>query len=128
MSIKILIVDDESDVELLFKSKFRKQIKEDKIELFFAFSGEEAMGHLLSMEHPDVALILSDINMPGISGFDLLEKVKSKFPQIRVMMVTAYGDPENQRKAIQMGADDLLSKPLDFTILEEKLRNLSNEN
>jgi CheY-like chemotaxis protein len=127
MAIKILIVDDESDVELLFKSKFRKQIKEGKIELFFAFSGEEALSYLLNMEHPDVALILSDINMPGISGFELLEKIKAKFPQIRVMMITAYGDPENKAKAIELGADDLLSKPLDFALLEEKLRNLSND-
>jgi two-component system response regulator (stage 0 sporulation protein F) len=127
MKIKILIVDDESDVEFLFKSKFRKQIKEEEIELFFAFSGEDAFDLLLNMEHPNVALILSDINMPGISGFELLEKIKAKFPQIRVMMITAYGDPENKAKAIELGADDLLSKPLDFALLEEKLRNLSND-
>jgi CheY-like chemotaxis protein len=127
MKIKILIVDDESDVEFLFKSKFRKQIKEEEIELFFAFSGEDAFNLLLNMEHPNVALILSDINMPGISGFELLEKIKAKFPQIRVMMITAYGDPENKAKAIELGADDLLSKPLDFALLEEKLRNLSND-
>jgi CheY-like chemotaxis protein len=120
-------VDDESDVEFLFKSKFRKQIKEEEIELFFAFSGEDAFDLLLNMEHPNVALILSDINMPGISGFELLEKIKAKFPQIRVMMITAYGDPENKAKAIELGADDLLSKPLDFALLEEKLRNLSND-
>jgi two-component system response regulator (stage 0 sporulation protein F) len=127
MKIKILIVDDEPDVEFLFKSKFRKQLKEEKIELFFAFSGEDALDKLLNMQHPNVALILSDINMPGISGFELLEKIKAKFPQIRVMMITAYSDPENKAKAIELGADDLLSKPLDFTLLEEKLRNLSNE-
>lgn len=127
MSLKILVVDDEQDVELLFKQRFRKSLKEGEISLEFAFSGEEALGYLDSLKPPDVALILSDINMPGMSGFELLRKVKEKFPDLKVMMVTAYGDPENQERAKNLGADDLLSKPLDFHLLEKKLTEYKNE-
>ncbi|CAN5412657.1 response regulator [soil metagenome] len=124
MSVKILVVDDESDVELLFRQRFRKLIKDKEIDFFFAFSGEQALDYLKTLDPLDVALILSDINMPGMSGFELLKKVKDNYPEMRVMMVTAYGDPENQERAKVLGADDLLSKPLDFSLLDEKLANL----
>ena len=124
MNVNILVVDDEQDVELLFNQRFRKSIRSGIFNFHFAFSGEEAIGYLNELNAPDITLILSDINMPGMSGFELLEKVKKQFPEIHVMMVTAYGDPDNQEKAKVMGANDLLSKPLDFPHLEQKLFSL----
>lgn len=124
MAFKILIVDDEHDVELLFRQRFRKQLREGVLELNFAFSGEEALTYLHSSTPADVALILSDINMPGMTGFELLEKVKEEYPQLKIMMVSAYGAEAHTNKATLLGADDFLAKPIDFKILEEKLISL----
>jgi two-component system chemotaxis response regulator CheY len=123
--MKILVVDDEQDVKTLFEQRFRREIKGGLVEFVFAFSGEEALVQLNKWEH-EAILILSDINMPGTSGLQLLEKVKQKYvtPPPVVMMITAYGDPENIRVAKDLGADDFLTKPVDFTLLREKL-NLS---
>ncbi len=121
MAFKILVVDDEQDVELLFKQRFRKSIREGEINIDFAFSGEEALAFLHQPGSPDIALILSDINMPGMTGFELLEKVKSEYPELKVMMISAYGDHEHTQKAMRLGADELLVKPIDFKKLEEKL-------
>ena len=121
--MKILVVDDEQDVQTLFLQKFRKEIREQRVEFAFAFSGNEALEYLGRLHHETV-LILSDINMPGMSGLDLLQNIKKKFenPPPVVMMITAYGDEENYNQAMKLGADDFLTKPLDFTQLKEKLK------
>lgn len=123
--MKILVVDDEKDIQTLFEQRFRKEIKLGVVEFVFAFSGEDALVYLDQKSH-EAILILSDINMPGMSGLELLEKVKQKFlkPPPIVMMVTAYGDEENHQIAKKLGADDFLTKPIDFSILKSKL-NLS---
>ena len=120
--MKILVVDDEHDVKTLFLQRFRKEIRKGELNFMFAFSGEEALETLCRMEH-EAVLILSDINMPGMSGLQLLEKIKKNFvaPPPVVMMVTAYGDEENYNTAKKLGADDFLTKPVDFKILKEKL-------
>jgi CheY-like chemotaxis protein len=121
--MKVLVVDDEKDIELLFRQRFRKEIRDGEMELVFAYSGEEALNYLGQLEHEAVP-ILSDINMPGMSGLELLKQIKQKFEEPRpvVMMITAYGDEENYNRAIQLGADDFLTKPLDFNLLKEKLK------
>ncbi len=123
--MKILVVDDEKDVQLLFEQRFRKEIKSGEIHFVFAFSGEEALEYLNSHDHKAV-LILSDINMPGMSGLELLQNIKEKYekPPPVVMMITAYGDEENYNQAMQLGADDFLTKPVDFSALKEKLKSI----
>src|SRR6185369_16577523 len=120
--MKILVVDDERDIEVLFEQRFRREIKTGEIDFAFAYSGEEALSYLGQHVH-EAVLILSDINMPGMSGLELLRHIKQKFaaPPPIVMMITAYGDPENFKQAMQLGADDFLTKPVDFTLLKEKL-------
>jgi len=123
--IKILVVDDEADVQPLFLQRFRKELRAHELEFDFALSGEEALDFMKS-EHSEIVLILSDINMPGMSGIELLSKIRLKYhePDPVVMMITAYGDEENRRQAIQNGANDFLTKPLDFNVLKEKLKHL----
>lgn len=125
--MKILVVDDERDVQHLFQQRFRKEIKAGTLDMAFAFSGEEALEYLNENDHKAV-LILSDINMPGMSGLKHLEKIKSNYnnPPPVVMMITAYGDAENFNTAKRLGADDFLTKPLDFKLLKEKLFNSSS--
>lgn len=120
---KILVVDDEKDVQQLFEQRFRKEIKNNQVEFAFAYSGEEALTYLSNNTH-EAVLILSDINMPGMSGLDLLQKIKGEHytPPPVVMMITAYGDAENYNSAMQFGADDFLTKPLDFGMLKDKLK------
>ncbi|MCB0462688.1 MAG: response regulator [Flavobacteriaceae bacterium] len=120
--MKILVVDDEHDVKTLFLQRFRKEIRKGELEFVFAFSGEEALQTLNNMQQ-EAVLILSDINMPGMSGLQLLEKIKKDFvtPPPVVMMVTAYGDEDNYNTAKKLGADDFLTKPVDFKLLKEKL-------
>ncbi len=121
--MKILVVDDEKDIQMLFEQRFRKELRTGAVELAFAFSGEDALQYL-SIHHHEAVLILSDINMPGMSGLDLLHHIKERYenPPPVVMMITAYGDAENFNKAMELGADDFLTKPLDFNILKEKLK------
>ena len=121
--MKILVVDDEKDMQTLFEQRFRKEIRNRDVEFAFAFSGEEALTYLNGHEH-EAVLILSDINMPGMSGLELLRHIKEKYskPPPVVMMITAYGDAENYDRAIQLGADDFLTKPVDFMLLKEKLK------
>ena len=121
--MKILVVDDERDIKILFEQRFRKEIREKSIDFDFAFSGEEALVCIEKYDH-EAVLILSDINMPGMSGLDLLEKIKQKkhTPPPFVMMITAYGDAENYKRAMELGADDFLTKPVDFTALKEKIK------
>tara|TARA_R110002020_G_scaffold132907_3_gene296684 strand:+ start:9110 stop:9493 length:384 start_codon:yes stop_codon:yes gene_type:complete len=125
--IKILIVDDERDVELLFRQKFRKEVRSGLIELAFAFSGDEAL-KLLDSEHPpEVVYVFSDINMPGMTGLELLEKVKSQFPAINVSMISAYGDTENYKKAMESGAKEFFTKPIDFDSLRVEIGKIINQ-
>jgi CheY-like chemotaxis protein len=121
--MKILVVDDERDIQTLFEQRFRKEIKEKALEFAFAFSGEEALVYLNQHEHEKV-LILSDINMPGMSGLELLRHIKEIYhkPPPVVMMITAYGDAENFDTAKKYGADDFLTKPVDFNMLKEKFK------
>ena len=121
--MKILAVDDEKDMKTLFEQRFRKEIKTGIVEFAFASSGEEALIYLEANNH-EAVLILSDINMPGMSGLELLQHIKQRFcsPPPVVMMVTAYGDAENYNNAIRLGADDFLTKPIDFTLLKQKLK------
>jgi len=123
--MKILVVDDEQDIQQLFEQRFRKEIKSGEFNFVFTFSGPDAIEYLNRAPH-EVVLILSDINMPGMSGFELLSEIKKKFtkPPPVVMMITAYGDDENRNQSIKMGADDFLTKPLDFNLLKTKLKSL----
>jgi len=125
--MKILVVDDETDVKTLFEQRFRKEIKSGEVDFVFAFSGEEALTYLNSNNH-EAVLILSDINMPGMSGLELLRRIKQKYnePPPLVMMITAYGDAENRKSAEDLGADDFLVKPLDFTDLKERLKKVQS--
>lgn len=121
--MKILVVDDEKDMQTLFQQRFRKEIKGQLAEFAFANSGEEALQYL-NNHHHEAVLILSDINMPGMSGLELLQHIKEKYatPPPVVMMITAYGDSENYNIAMKLGADDFLTKPIDFHVLKEKLK------
>jgi CheY-like chemotaxis protein len=119
--MKLLVVDDELDVKDMFLQRFRKEIKAGKISLVFAHSGEEAIELLSQIQPMDVVLILSDINMPGMTGFDLLKIVKEKLPALKIFMVSAYGDALNMDKARESGADDFIEKPVNFKLLEEKI-------
>jgi len=121
--MKILVVDDEADVQPLFVQRFRKEIKNGEFDFSFALSGEEALDYL-EKNRSEVILILSDINMPGMSGIELLSKIRHTFekPPPVVMMITAYADEENRQQAAQHGADDFLTKPLDFNLLKDKLK------
>lgn len=123
--MKILVVDDEADVKSLFLQRFRREMKEGLVEFDFALSGEEALSYL-SAHASEVVLILSDINMPGMSGIELLSRIREAYsaPPPTIMMVTAYGDEENKRQAMERGANDFLTKPLDFTLLKDKLKSL----
>jgi CheY-like chemotaxis protein len=124
--MKVLVVDDETDVKMLFEQRFRKEIRSQEISLAFAFSGHDALEYL-GRNQDEPTLILSDINMPGMSGLELLEQIKQQFPAPppTVVMVTAYGDAENYNMAKKLGADDFLTKPVDFVALKEKLRSFS---
>ncbi len=122
---KILVVDDEQDIKSLFEQRFRREIKEQTYVFAFAFSGEEAIVYLDQNPH-EAILILSDINMPGMSGLELLRRIKEKYevPPPFVMMITAYTDAHNREQAIARGADDFVSKPIDFASLKEKLQSI----
>jgi two-component system, chemotaxis family, chemotaxis protein CheY len=124
--MKILVVDDEKDVQVLFEQRFRREIRSGDLVFYFAFSGEEAL-HFLNEHYHEVVLILSDINMPGMSGLELLKRIKQNYvkPPPVVMMITAYGDEENYNSAMSLGADDFLTKPIDFSGLKEKLMSNS---
>lgn len=121
--MKILVVDDEQDVKLLFEQRFRREMRSGEMEFAFAHSGEDAL-EFMKVHHHEAVLILSDINMPGMSGLELLKRIKKEYekPPPVVMMITAYGDEENFNAAKQYGADDFLTKPVDFTVLKDKLK------
>jgi CheY-like chemotaxis protein len=122
--MKIMVVDDEEDIQLLFRQKFRREIKKGEIEFHFAFSAQEALEYLQTQDGACVVLILSDINMPGMNGLELLKIIKEKFSQLKVFMITAYGDEDNYRIAMEYGADDYINKPVEFDTLKGKILNL----
>ena len=126
--MKIMVVDDEEDIKLLFKYKFKKEISEHSIDFSFKLSAIEAIEYLQNEKNSDLVLILSDINMPGMTGLELLKFLKEKYPEIKVFIITAYGDRKNFDKAMEFGADDFITKPINFNELKEKMhRVLDNQ-
>ncbi len=121
--VKILVVDDEHDVEILFKQQFRREIRSGELELAFAFSGNEALKILESTEPPEILYVFSDINMPGMTGLELLDTVKQRYPKIQVSMISAYGDDDNYQNAIQSGAKEFFTKPINFDTLRQEIRS-----
>ena len=124
MTVSILVVDDESDVAELFRQQFRREVRQGTYAVHFANSGEEALEKLAGGIEPMLIVILSDINMPGMDGFTLLGEVKKRWPDMPVMMVTAYGDDERRRMAQEYGAAEFITKPVDFDLLKAQLREL----
>ena len=124
MSVSILVVDDEPDVPDLFRQRFRREARQGTYVLHFAASGEEALTQLAGEIEPQLIVILSDINMPGMDGLELLRHVKQRRPELPVMMVTAYGDDERRRRAAEYGAFEFVTKPVDFDLLKQQLRQL----
>ena len=121
MNILVLVVDDEPDVEALFRQQFRRDLRAQRFMMEFANSGAEALARIASTIEQSLILILSDINMPGMTGLEMLPKVKEIRPDVPVIMITAYGDAETRRKAIESGATGLLTKPIDFTLLRGEI-------
>jgi two-component system, response regulator, stage 0 sporulation protein F len=124
VTVSILIVDDEPDVALMFRQRFRREARQGTYALHFAGSGEEALARLEEPIQPEILVILSDINMPGMDGLTLLREVKRRWPELPVMMVTAYGDEERRRRASDYGAVEFLTKPVDFDHLKAQLTRL----
>lgn len=124
--MKILVVDDEQDIKDLFEQKFRKEIRNQEAQFVFAFNANDALSYL-DENNSEAVLILSDINMPGMSGLELLKIIKSRpyAPPPTVMMITAYGDENNHKEALTLGADDFLTKPVDFVLLKEKFKSIN---
>jgi CheY-like chemotaxis protein len=124
MSVSILVVDDEPDVADLFRQRFRHEVRQGVYVLHFAYSGEAALKMLSEGIRPELIVILSDINMPGMDGLTLLDEIKRRWPELPVMMVTAYGDEERRRVAGERGAARFLAKPVDFDFLKQQLLQL----
>ena len=124
MTVSILIVDDEPDVAVLFRQQFRREAREGAYVLHFALSASDALERLATDIEPQLIVILSDINMPGMDGLALLREIKTRRPDLPVMMLTAYGDEERRRRAAEYGAAEFLTKPVDFDFLKERLRQL----
>jgi CheY-like chemotaxis protein len=121
MSALILVVDDEPDVEELFRQQFRKELRSSRFKMEFAQSAPEALDQVDAEQKPDLVLILSDINMPGMSGLELLPHARKARPDVPVIMITAYGDADTRRKAIEAGAAGLFTKPIDFPELRDEI-------
>jgi CheY-like chemotaxis protein len=124
MSCSILVVDDEPDIAEMFRQRFRREARQGTYVLHFAGSGEEALARLANGVRPELIVILSDINMPGMDGLTLLREIKARRPELPVIMVTAYGDDERRRRAEEFGALQFLNKPVDFDFLKQQLRQL----
>ena len=121
MTVRVLVVDDEPDVEVLFRQQFRREVRQGLYTLDFALSGTAALDTLDGCVGEEIILLVSDINMPGMSGLEMLPKVRAERPDVPVIMITAYGDAETRRKAIERGALDLLTKPIDFALLRNEI-------
>jgi len=126
LSVSLLVVDDEPDVAELFRQRFRREARQGAYVLHFCYSAEDALAKLDDGIRPELIGILSDINMPGMDGLALLREIKQRWPELPVMMVTAYGDGERRRRAGEYGATEFLTKPVDFEMLKERLRELPN--
>lgn len=122
--MKVMVVDDEKDIQCLFTQKFRKEIKKGAIDLSFAFSAQEALTTLKENNSQYLFLILADINMPGMSGLELLKIIKERYPNVKVFITTAYGDEYNYQTAMKYGADDYIYKPIEFENLKQKILEL----
>ena len=121
MNVLVLVVDDEPDVEALFRQHFRRDLRAERFAMDFAMSAADALARIAGTIEQPLILILSDINMPGMSGLEMLPKVRELRPDVPVIMITAYGDAETRRKAIEGGATGLLTKPIDFALLREEI-------
>jgi CheY-like chemotaxis protein len=121
VNLLILVVDDEPDVEQLFRQQFRRDLRSGRFTMEFAQSAKEALEVIAAAQDRSLILILSDINMPGMSGLDLLPKAKAARPDVPIIMITAYGDAETKRKALERGAESLLTKPIDFGTLRNEI-------
>jgi CheY-like chemotaxis protein len=121
VSILVLVVDDEPDVEALFRQQFRRDLRAQRFVMDFANSAADALTQIAGTIEQSLILILSDINMPGMTGLEMLPRVKAMRPEVPVIMITAYGDPDTRRKAIESGASGLLTKPIDFTLLRGEI-------
>jgi CheY-like chemotaxis protein len=121
VNVLVLVVDDEPDVEALFRQHFRRDLRAQRFAMDFALSAPDALARIAGTIEQPLILVLSDINMPGMSGLEMLPKVKELRPDVPVIMITAYGDPETRRKAIEGGASGLLTKPIDFALLREEI-------
>ena len=121
MSLFILVVDDEPDVEVLFRQRFRRDLRAGRFTMEFAQSGPAALQRISGDTDVPLILILADINMPGMSGLELLPRAKALRPDVPVIMITAYGDAETKRKALENGAEALLTKPIDFAALRNEI-------
>src|SRR3954452_24883406 len=121
MSVLVLVVDDEPDVEALFRQQFRRDLRAQRFAMDFANSAADALALVASTVEQSLILILSDINMPGMTGLEMLPKVKQMRPDVPIIMITAYGDPDTKRRAIEGGATGLLTKPIDFTLLRGEI-------
>jgi CheY-like chemotaxis protein len=124
MSVGILVVDDEPDVADLFRQRFRREVREGQYVIYFTLSGEEALDKLSDGVRPELIVLLSDINMPGMDGLGLLREVKARHADLPVIMVTAYGDDERRRRASEYGAAEFVTKPVDFDFLKRQLQRL----
>lgn len=122
--MKIIVVDDEEDVQLLFKQKFRKEIRAKEVEFSFVLSAEAALENLKHQNGVKISLIISDINMPGMNGLELLQRIKENYDSVKVFMMTAYSDIQRQETALAYKADDYMTKPVDFEDLKRKVFNL----
>jgi len=124
--MKVMVVDDERDIKPLFEQQFRKELRSGEVEFQFVYSAEEALQSLKSFGTEGIVLILSDINMPGMNGLILLKSLKEQFPAMKVFIVTAYGDETNYHQAKEYGADNFLTKPIDFAQLKAAMAEAGN--
>ena len=124
MTLIVLVVDDEPDVEVLFRQQFRRHLRAGRFTMEFAQSGPAALERIADADAASLILILSDINMPGMTGLELLPKARAARPDVPIIMITAYGDAETKRKALEGGAEALLTKPVDFVLLRNEIETL----
>ena len=123
--LSVLVVDDEEDVQWLFKQQFRREIRSGLLNFHFAFSGEEALSFMQSGGDAHIVLVFSDINMPGMTGLDLLKHLREQYSELPIHMITAYGDDDNYNQAMTFGASGYLTKPIDFSVLKNLILDIT---